>query len=161
MEQPSNSNSIDPAEWCTASYIDDPINNLEPLDPESSEYRRASLRFLQLVLQMDDHMTGHRDASLSWLSISFALGLTSTRGKTLTQTAVELGISKQALSRYVTSFLRVSGLEPAFGLKSKESRLTYQRTNGQKRIDVDDADDYADIDPDIHEPHADSVQPLL
>jgi hypothetical protein len=48
---------------------------------------------------IDTHMSKIRDARLGWVSVSVALGLTSTRGKTLTQLATEMGVSKQALSR--------------------------------------------------------------
>jgi hypothetical protein len=53
-----------------------------------------------------------------------------------TDIAQELGITKQALSRGVAKFLRMSGaiqpsgLEPAFGLKCPEARRHYQVTNG-------------------------------
>ena len=75
-------------------------------------------------------MSGMRDARLAWVSASIALGLTSTRGRTLTDLAEEMGISKQALSRPTAKSLRMSGLDPSFGLKSTAARVTYQSTNG-------------------------------
>jgi hypothetical protein len=72
-------------------------------------------------------VSGARDARLAHIQVSIALGLYSTRGRTVTDISAELGITKQALSRGVAKFLRMSRLEPAFGLKSTEARRTYQK----------------------------------
>lgn len=102
----------------------------EPAQYAPDEYREASLVFLRVLLMIDTHMSRIRDARLGWISVSIALGLTSTRGKTLTQLATEMGISKQALSRPTAQLLRMTGLDPAFGLKSPEARRNYQSSNG-------------------------------
>jgi hypothetical protein len=103
---------------------------MEPVEVVPNDYREASLVFLRVLLTIDTHMSRIRDARLGWVSVSVALGLTSTRGKTLTQLATEMGITKQALSRPTAKLLRMTGLDPAFGLKSPEARRMYQRTNG-------------------------------
>jgi hypothetical protein len=45
-----------------------------------------------------------------------------------------MGISKQALSKPTAKLLRVTGLDPAFGLKSSEMRRVYQQTNGRYQL---------------------------
>jgi hypothetical protein len=85
------------------------------------------LRFLHVAYCWDTFVSSARDARLAHIQISIALGLHSTRGRTLSDVAAELGITKQALSRGVAKFLRMSRLEPAFGLKSTEARITYQK----------------------------------
>ena len=99
------------------------------VSPEPSS-REAAVRLLGLLSVMDTHMSNRKDAQLGWLEISIALGLDSTRGKTITMIASEVGLSKQAISKRVTTFLRMSQLPPAFGLKSETARRVYQQTNG-------------------------------
>jgi hypothetical protein len=94
----------------------------------------GSMVFLRVLLMIDTHMSRIRDARLGWVSVSVALGLTSTRGKTLTQLAAEMGITKQPLSKPTAKLLRVTGLDPAFGLKSPEMRSGYQQTNGHSAV---------------------------
>lgn len=117
------------------------MDEIEPIDPTSNAYREAALHFNLVVLKIDDFIAGCRDARMASVAISFALGLNSTRGRTITSVAAELGVTKQAVSRYVCRFLRLSGLEPAWGLKTTAAKQTYARTNGHKRVDVDDMDD--------------------
>ena len=64
------------------------------VSPEPSS-REAAVRLLGLLSVMDTHMSNRKDAQLGWLEISIALGLDSTRGKTITMIASEVGLSKQ------------------------------------------------------------------
>jgi hypothetical protein len=117
----------DPSTWNKSSYEAHPVDELEPLSVNPSDYREASLHFLRVAYCWDTFVSGARDARLASIQVSIALGLYSTRGRTVTDIAEELGITKQALSRGVAKFLRMSRLEPAFGLKSSEARITYQK----------------------------------
>jgi hypothetical protein len=128
FHEPAGSNDFDdPATWSASSYEAHPVDSLEPLPANPSDYREASLRFLHVAYCWDTFVSSARDARLAHIQISIALGLHSTRGRTLSDVAAELGITKQALSRGVAKFLRMSRLEPAFGLKSTEARITYQK----------------------------------
>ena len=93
--------------------------------------REPSTRLRVLLACMDSHMSTRADAQLGWVEISCALGLGSVSGKTVTQLAGELGITKQAVFKGATKFLRMSGLPPAFGMKSEEARAKYRETNGR------------------------------
>jgi hypothetical protein len=117
----------DPASWNKSSYEAHPVDELEPLPNNPSDYREISLRFLHVAYCWDTFVSCSRDARLASIQVSIALGLYSTRGRTVTDIAEELGITKQALSRGVAKFLRMSGLPGAFGLKSAEARRTYQK----------------------------------
>jgi hypothetical protein len=116
----------DPADWTSACYTDDPVDSIEPIDTSASDYREISVRFLRIMQLVETHVMGARDARKAFLEISLALGLQSIRGMTETEVAEYLGITRQALSRGVARFLRMSGLPPAFGLKSPEARRGYQ-----------------------------------
>jgi hypothetical protein len=117
----------DPASWDKSSYEAHPVDELEPLQVNPSDYREASLHFLRVAYCWDTFVSCARDARLAHIQVAIALGLYSTRGRTLSDIADELGITKQALSRGVAKFLRMSRLEPAFGLKSTEARIAYQK----------------------------------
>ena len=81
---------------------------------------------------MDTFIACSRHARIASIEVWIALGLTSTRGRTETSIAEEFGVTKQAWSRGVTKFLRMSQIDPAFGLKSPEARRTYQHPNGAR-----------------------------
>jgi hypothetical protein len=69
--------------------------------------------------------------------VSLALGLMSTRGRSETSVALELGVCRAAVSKSVIQVLKCTGLEdsPAWGLKSPENREVFKRTNGRRRLD--------------------------
>jgi hypothetical protein len=80
----------------------------------------------------DTHVMHAENPRKAWIENSLALGLQSTRGLTETQVAEHFGITRQAVSRGVARFPRMSGLPPAFGLKSPEARRGYQATKGTR-----------------------------
>jgi hypothetical protein len=132
----------DPAGWNSASYVDDPIDHIEPLDIPANVYREASIRHLSVSYVTDTFMSRQTNGVRGWIVVSIVLGYPSTQGRTLTSIAEEMGVTKQALSRSCTQFSRMLGLPTtAFGMKSAADRLTYMRTNGHRRADdVEDTD---------------------
>lgn len=127
MEYSTGSDSSDPASWDKASYSAHPVDSLEPLPENTDAYREACRKFLRVFLACDTYMCSSRDARLAWIQISIACGLPGVQGRTETAIAAEIGITKQALSRGVAKFLRMSSLSPAFGLKSPEAQRAYQK----------------------------------
>jgi hypothetical protein len=122
----AKTDSSDPADWNRASYLAHPVDVLEPLTINPSDYREAALHFVRIMFCVDTFIAASRDARLASIQVSIALGWPSTRGKTETSIAAELDITKQALSRGVAKFLRMTRIEPAFGLKSNVARRKYQ-----------------------------------
>ena len=123
----------DPADFSEASYQHHPVEDLEPLDATTSEYRECAVRMLR-VLDIVDWFMCRREQGppREWHAVSLALGLSSTRGLTETEVARHWGVSRQCISKDVTVILRVTGLPPAFGLKSQSARIHYQETNGHR-----------------------------
>lgn len=119
--------SSDPSTWNAASYSCHPVDTIEPLDINRSDYREAALHFSRIMFCVDTFTACSRDARLAIIQVSIALGWPSTRGMTETAIAAELGITKQALSKGVAKFLRMARIDPAFGLKSPEARRAYQK----------------------------------
>jgi len=127
MQHHTDSEHSDPSTWNASSYEAHPVDALEPLPANSSEYRQASVKLMRVLHCLDTFVSCSRDARLAHIQVAIALGLYSTKGRKVTDIAEELGITKQALSRGVAKFLRMSGLPGAFGLKSAEARRTYQK----------------------------------
>jgi hypothetical protein len=112
-------------------------------DPPTKE---AVWRLWDLLAAMDTYMSKGRNAELRWTEVSAALGLNSTRGRTITQLADEAGVTRQAISKGVTEFLRMARVSsPAFGLKSAEARRAYQHSNG-RRDESDSITEYQGTD---------------
>lgn len=118
--------SNDPAEWNSCSRAEHPVDLMEPEPAISNEFRECALLFLGILEKVDSRMSTCRDARKTWIAFSISVGLHSTAGRTLTDIAQEMGITKQALSRDVALFGRLTGMEPAFGLKSIQARQTYR-----------------------------------
>jgi hypothetical protein len=121
----------DPSSWNAASYLDDPVDHLEPREVLTPEYRECALRMLAVLNAIDHFMCFPKHGPpRDWLAVSLALGLESTRGRTETAIAEDWGVTRACISKDVTRVLRLTGLEPNWGLKTTENRQTYQRTNG-------------------------------
>jgi len=79
----------DAAEWASASYVDNPVDHLEPEVFAVNSYREAAIRMIVVLEAADTFMTGARDARMAWTQISIALGLNSTRGQSETQLPIK------------------------------------------------------------------------
>ncbi len=130
----------DCADWNLASFTADPVDLLEPETFEPNAFREAAIRMIVVLEAADTFVSGARDARLAWIQVSIALGLHSTLGKSETEIAAEMGITKQAISRGTVTFLRITGLSPAFGLKTTAARRTYQKTNGGRFAESKDSE---------------------
>jgi hypothetical protein len=98
------SESCDPAEYRSASYWPDPLENLEPLPDNPNPYRQAALKHLQVLDAIDRLVQASTDARLAWIGISLALRLTSTRGFAVAEIARQLGIPESAFNRLKVKF---------------------------------------------------------
>jgi hypothetical protein len=121
----------DPADWDAASEFHHPVDELEPLESTTSEYRRCALQLLHVLRGLDRFMcSGHtHQPGRRWTAVSLALGLASTSGRTETELAEEGGVCRAAISKDVIRVLKFTGLEhsPAWGLKSMGAREAYRR----------------------------------
>ena len=131
----------DPADWASASYVEHPVDLMEPLEPVASDYRLASLAVLDVLCAVDEFMCiSHKGRPpRKWMCVSLAFGLRSTRGRTETSVALEWGVTRAAISKDVVKVLKLTQLENnhAWGLKSAENRKTYARTNGRRRTPME------------------------
>lgn len=103
-----------------------PVDELEPLDRCSDEYRQAAKRLAVSLEAVFRFVQNSRRKDLANTQWAVALGLPSVRGQSVTDLALQFGVTKQDFSKGVTRFLRMSGLPPAFGLKSDQAKQTYR-----------------------------------
>jgi hypothetical protein len=134
----------DPAGWNSASYLDHPVDHIEPLNIPANLYREASIRHLCVSYTTDSFMSTQKDGVRGWIVVSIVLGYPSTQGRTLTSIAEEIGVTKQALSRSCTQFSRMLGLPTtAYGMKTAAARLTYMRTNGHRYVEEEPSSEHS------------------
>jgi hypothetical protein len=95
MEHDSESHN-DPASWNKSSYEAHPVDSMEPLTGKYRRLQGSVSEISSCLSACDTHMCSSGDARLAWVQISIACGLHSTRGRTETAVAEEIGITKQA-----------------------------------------------------------------
>jgi hypothetical protein len=81
-----------------------------------NEARAAALKMIRLLSAIDESMSASTDPERTWTEISLALGLPSICFSHMTgaELASSRGISKMAVSKKVTRFLRLVQLDRAF-----------------------------------------------
>jgi hypothetical protein len=131
MHMRANQEFNDPAEYCSASYVEHPMDVLEPEPDVPNVYREVALKHLSISYITDSFMSQQKNGVRGWIVVSIVLGYPSTQGRTLTSIAAELGVTKQALSRSCTHFSRMLGIEPVLGMKTIAARIRYQTCHYQ------------------------------
>jgi hypothetical protein len=100
-----------------------PVDDIEPEIEYAEAFREASLRFAY-VLEIAYHFVVTSDRPrMAMQQIAVALGLPAARQMSEQEFALLNQVTRQDFSKGVTKFLRISGLPPAFGLKSDETKL--------------------------------------
>jgi hypothetical protein len=66
--------------------------------------REIMVRFRCLLLVINTHVAGTQDVRRAWSEVSLALGLPCTQGQTETAVANEFNVSRQCISKGVTTF---------------------------------------------------------
>lgn len=107
----------------------------QPSDSKSGSYREASERMIHVLNKFITFIVLKENykANATIHGIGYALGHPITAGKTMLETARELGCTKQAISKVACDFLAYTGLPPSPALKSEEAKKTYKITNGNHR----------------------------
>jgi len=103
-----------------------PVDELEPLDVTADAYRDAAQRLALCLEAVFRFLETSRRRDLANAQWAVALGLPSVQGHSVTELALQFGVTKQDFSKGVTRFLRMSGLPPAFGLKTDRAKQAYR-----------------------------------
>ena len=88
------------------------VDALEPIEQSATEYRTFSQIYMEKLMVIDDFCSS--SARLAWVSVAYTLGLPSIEGRSMTFSAGEMGVSKQAISKHVTDLSRLTRLPPSF-----------------------------------------------
>lgn len=73
----------------------------------------------------------HKNPKLTVTAFAFAAGLYVLEGKSVTELAKELGVTKQALSKRAVLITQELGLPPSRGMKSEQARESYRKAHNK------------------------------
>jgi hypothetical protein len=73
------------------------------------------------------HILDSEDSEVAAWQVAYALGSPSCIGRTMTDTANDLGISKSAMSKGATNFCRSAGIEPSIYMLSRKAQESYRQ----------------------------------
>jgi hypothetical protein len=110
------------------SYWHHPVEDLEP-DESSDAYREASKRLMTYFTRVMDRFKSN---TVLWWANAFAYGLPHCEGRTMTEIAAALGVSRATLSKEATEICRRDGLSPSFYMKSEEAQASYRTTRKEQ-----------------------------
>jgi len=116
----------DPAAWSRCATAQTAVDVIEPQVGELNDFREASLDLLRLLLVVDAFCSRSRDARLSWVAVSLVLQLHSVRHLSHSEVCRQMGISQDTLSRSMSRFRAIAGLNAPDGLRA----LGSLRANG-------------------------------
>lgn len=85
------------------------------------------------VARFATEVLAHENPKLTVTSFCFAAGLFITEGKSQTQLANELGVTRSALSKRIVRITEALGLPPSRGMKSIKARQSYRVAHGGDR----------------------------
>jgi hypothetical protein len=114
----------DPAEWGRCSTAQTAVDILEPQADELNEYREASLNLLRLLLVCDAFISRSKDTRLSYVTCALVLQLHSVQHLSQAELCRQMGISEDTLSRSMTRFRALAGLNAPDGLRALGSLRT-------------------------------------
>lgn len=102
-----------------------PAELQEILDRELDE--RVAVIVWESITRFALAIMQHKNPRLTVTAFAFAAGLYVLEGKSVTELALELGVTKQALSKRIVLITQELGLPPSRGMKSVEARESYRR----------------------------------
>jgi hypothetical protein len=123
----STYDTIDAAEWGSASYNRHPCDDLEPMDDAASPYREAALGCLKVLHAMDEFLTAANDKRAGWIAVAVVLNLTSTRGLSVADIAHQLGCSATTINRYTAKFASMINDDGLQFIGSGDEQASQQR----------------------------------
>jgi hypothetical protein len=123
------SSSLEPYYW------HHPVSEIEPSTAidEIHDARLQCVRILngfaaELEAVLSRKNSTVQDVAVRMYGMAYALGLGCVSGVPMLDRAVELGCTRQALSKIAVSFCLSFGLSPSFAQKSLQARQSYRKS---------------------------------
>ena len=113
-------------------YSRHPVEDIEPEIEHSDAFREASKIGLRLLNNAMLAMLQGRMSRVTFWQICYGIGLPLTEGRSMSETAKELGVSRAALSKGSQKFRRSQGLPPNPNGKSAEASKSYSETRNKQ-----------------------------
>ncbi len=108
------------------SYCAHPIKTIEPeLDPNLAR-REGFNEFLKILNNAILYIQRHKHPLIASWHVSLAIGTINCHGRSMTEIAQALDVTRQALSKGAIAFGRENGLPPSSYMKSMESRKIFK-----------------------------------
>jgi hypothetical protein len=110
------------------SHKHHPIDDIEPLNTNGSEFREAALRQLHVLNRALDFICESRDPITASWQVAFALGSACCAGRSMLEIARNCGVSKACISKGARNFCEKNHLPPSFYMKSEKAVESYRIT---------------------------------
>jgi len=101
--------------------LTDPVYEPSTDNVKPSEYRAASLRYLEVISTAATFIAESKSPHIAAWSVVYALGLPCAEGLSMSDRAAQLGVSVAALSKQVKRFAKLCDLEASSYCYSKRS----------------------------------------
>jgi len=111
-----------------------PVDDLEPVEDSHEALRDAAIKYTSIMNAYSTAMeraitapnaTVQRIASVHW-QISYALGLNSCSGRSMTECARIWNLERATISKGATEFCRANDLEPSYYMKKESTQQSYR-----------------------------------
>lgn len=125
----------DPAQYRDASYSRHPMEDIEPII-NGSDYREASKRFLFIITRSIQFIEGSDQKNVAVWQVAYALGLPMCAGRSMTQKARDLGLTRSSISKGAVKFCQDNGLPESIYMKKEATRGVYRSVRVKHVNDV-------------------------
>lgn len=120
-----------PEEWIDRR---EPVDDLEPIELESTKLRDARLKCVCLINAFASHIEAAllrpgatvQDIAVAFYQPVYALGCNICDGVSMTERSQMWGVERATISKGATAFCSGNGLPPSFYMKKEEAQNSYR-----------------------------------
>ena len=113
------------------SYRHDPIDDIEPLENKSTEYREAACKFIACMIGTIEFLRSarnSREAAIRLDLVSYQFNHPDVAGKSLNELGKPHSVTRANMSKHLLNYQRANNLPPVEGQKSVKNRKAYHDT---------------------------------
>ena len=120
-----------------ASFKDDPIDTIEPMEKKENEYREASLRmtaFMFAAFNFIHEARNQNEMAIRFWAVSSAIEHPAIDGRSDSDIARMLGTTRANFSNRIITFEKQNALPPTMIQKSMKARESYSSARKKQLI---------------------------